>query len=312
MGRRDGSRCAWPGSASTWRCSAPPRCRRSASDTNVAAAAMVEARDRSAGVRRWRRHRTRPYAKRCRDRFPVIGVPAGVKMHSGVFAVTPRDAACSDRAVARWWISLRPMRLRCATSTKPRCAKDVSRRVTTANSAVPRVGGFLQHVKSSGREVEELVLAEIAESVAERVAGYRGALVLGPGSTLAAIKRRLGIEADAARVRRRCEGRHVGGRGCGCARTCNARRCKHGRRAQLHARPGLPDRTRQSAADAGRSAKRHAREHLGRRRAARNCCRSKADRCSSIAERRTSTRSCAASSRSSAATKTRCSIASGS
>ncbi len=176
--------------------------------------------------------------------------------------------------------------------------------------SVPRVGGFLQHVKTSGREVEELVLAEIAESIAERVAGHRGTLVLGPGSTLAAIK------TTSRRRSRRCsgstsccEGRHRDPR-CGCARTCSARRCRHRRRPQLHARPGLPDRPRQSAAHGRSVANRQAREHLGCRELARNCCRSKADRCSSTAERRTWMRSCADSSRSSAATKTRCFIAS--
>jgi predicted polyphosphate/ATP-dependent NAD kinase len=58
---------------------------------------------------------------------------------------------------------------------------------------VPRVGAYLQHVKSGGREVETLVLDEIAQTVHERLATHTGLVVLGPGSTLLAIKSRLGI-----------------------------------------------------------------------------------------------------------------------
>ncbi len=124
--------------------------------------------------------------------LPVIGVPAGVKMHSGVFAVTPQDVA---EIIAR----LLDGGLVAADIAEVRdIDEDALRegRVATryyAQLCVPRAGGYLQHAKSGGREVEELVLAEIAETVAERVADHRGAVLLGPGSTLAAVKHRLGI-----------------------------------------------------------------------------------------------------------------------
>ncbi len=126
--------------------------------------------------------------------IPVIGVPAGVKMHSAVFTVTPRDAGA---LVAR----LLDGDLVAAIAAEVRDIDEAALRegrVATryyGELSVPQVGGFLQHVKTSGREVEELVLTEIAESIAERVAGRRGTLVLGPGSTLAAVKTRLGVEA---------------------------------------------------------------------------------------------------------------------
>ena len=126
-------------------------------------------------------------------RIPVIGIPAGVKMHSGVFVVTPRDAAdvvillLDGGLVAADYAEVRDV-----DETALREGRVAARYF--GQLSVPRVGGFLQYVKSNGREIEELVLAEIAESVAERITGHAGTIVLGPGSTLAAIKRRLGIE----------------------------------------------------------------------------------------------------------------------
>ena len=125
--------------------------------------------------------------------IPVIGVPAGVKMHSGVFTVTPRDAGNLIALILDGGLVA-------ADTAEVRDVDEAALRegrVATryyGELAVARIGGFLQHVKTSGREVEDLVLAEIAESIAERAATHRGALVLGPGSTLAAVKRRLGLE----------------------------------------------------------------------------------------------------------------------
>ncbi len=125
--------------------------------------------------------------------LPVIGVPAGVKMHSGVFTVTPRDAgALVARLLDGDFVAAVTAEVRDIDETALREGRVATRYY--GELSVPRIGGFLQHVKTSGREVEELVLAEIAESIAERVAKHRGTLVLGPGSTLAAIKGRLGVD----------------------------------------------------------------------------------------------------------------------
>jgi len=125
--------------------------------------------------------------------LPVIGVPAGVKMHSGVFTVTPRDAAALVALILDGGlVAADTAEVRDVDEAALREGRVATRYYGALT--VARIGGFLQHVKTSGREVEELVLAEIAESIAERAVGHRGALVLGPGSTLAAVKRRLGVE----------------------------------------------------------------------------------------------------------------------
>ena len=125
--------------------------------------------------------------------LPVIGVPAGVKMHSGVFVVTPRDAAdLIARLLDGGWVAADVAEVRDIDEAALR-----EGRVATqfhGELSVLRVGGYLQHVKAGGREVEELVLAEIAEEIARRIAGRSATIVLGPGSTVAAVKKRLGIE----------------------------------------------------------------------------------------------------------------------
>lgn len=124
--------------------------------------------------------------------LPVIGIPAGVKMHSGVFAVTPQDAAdVIARLLDGGLVAADIAEVRDIDEAALRDGRVASRYY--AEMSVPRIGGYLQHVKSGGREVEALVLAEIAEAVADRVADHHGALLLGPGSTLAAVKHRLGI-----------------------------------------------------------------------------------------------------------------------
>jgi predicted polyphosphate/ATP-dependent NAD kinase len=114
-------------------------------------------------------------------------------MHSGVFAVTPRDASeVIALLLDGGLVAVDVAEVRDIDEAALRDGRVATRYY--GQLCVPRVGGHLQHVKASGREVEELVLAEIAEAVSERVAEHHGWLVLGPGSTVAAIKRRLGIE----------------------------------------------------------------------------------------------------------------------
>jgi predicted polyphosphate/ATP-dependent NAD kinase len=127
-------------------------------------------------------------------RLPVIGIPAGVKMHSGVFAVTPADVAALVRRLLRGeLVSARLAEVRDVDEAELREGRVMARYY--GELWVPGIGGYLQHVKSGGREVEALVLEEIAAGIAERLADERGCVILGPGSTVAAIKVRLGIEA---------------------------------------------------------------------------------------------------------------------
>ena len=119
-----------------------------------------------------------------------LGVPAGVKMHSGVFAVSPQAAAkvLGDllsghlvEAIEADVVDYLPAQ-RSATSIQVEHFGVLK---------VPQAGGFLQHTKEGGRESEPLVVEEICADILESLASARP-LVLGPGSTLLAIKQALG------------------------------------------------------------------------------------------------------------------------
>lgn len=123
--------------------------------------------------------------------LPVLGVPCGVKMHSGVFAATPE-------AAAELLLRLLDGGLVSAVSRDVRDLDEERLRAGEINTrfygelAVPEPGGYLQHTKSGGRENEALALEEIVAELRE-LAAQDGVYVLAPGSTLAAVKTALGL-----------------------------------------------------------------------------------------------------------------------
>jgi len=123
---------------------------------------------------------------------PVLGIPAGVKMHSGVFATTPEVAGeliarltegGLVQSVARQVRDLDESALR-AGALRPHYYGELK---------VPEPGGYLQHTKEQGRENESLAVEEIAVDVTERLQASGGTAVLGPGTTVARIKELLGM-----------------------------------------------------------------------------------------------------------------------
>ncbi len=123
--------------------------------------------------------------------FPVLGIPAGVKMHSGVFAVSPE--AAGDLLVQLAQAGL--------VDLWPREVRDIDEeafrqdRVKTrfyGEMLVPAEGRYLQQTKVAGRESVELVAAEIAAGIVEHMEPAVLYLI-GPGSTTAAIMEELGL-----------------------------------------------------------------------------------------------------------------------
>jgi len=120
---------------------------------------------------------------------PVLGIPAGVKMHSGVFATSPGSAAhVLALLIEGGLVAAHQAEVKDIDEEALRSGKVGS--VTYGELLVPSVGGYLQHVKSAGKEVEALVLLEIAAEVAEHFSASVP-LVLGPGSTCFAVKEEL-------------------------------------------------------------------------------------------------------------------------
>lgn len=126
------------------------------------------------------------------SKLPCLGVPAGVKMHSGVYAVSPESAADIVLAlVSGGLVELGEQEVRDIDEEAFRAG--IVRAKYFGELLVPSIGGFLQHVKSGGREQEELVLADIADHIIESM-DPETLYIMGPGSTTAAVTAALGLE----------------------------------------------------------------------------------------------------------------------
>lgn len=124
--------------------------------------------------------------------LPVLGVPAGVKMHSGVFAVTPRAAAeILQLLLSGELVLVDTADVRDIDEAALRAGRVQARHF--GELRVPSEGRYLQQVKCNGREVEALVLQEIAADVVERMQETGGTWIIGPGTTPAAVMEALGL-----------------------------------------------------------------------------------------------------------------------
>jgi predicted polyphosphate/ATP-dependent NAD kinase len=126
------------------------------------------------------------------DNFPVLGIPSGVKMHSGVYAVSPTAAGeLIKQLIDGGLVDIGLAEVRDIDEVAFRAGQVKTR--FYGELLVPAQGHFLQHVKSSGREVEALVLQDIAADIVE---GMRDncIYIIGPGTTTRAIMEELGLE----------------------------------------------------------------------------------------------------------------------
>ncbi|MDE0049048.1 MAG: ATP-NAD kinase family protein [Rhodospirillales bacterium] len=124
------------------------------------------------------------------DRVPVIGVPAGVKMHSAVYATSPRAAAdLALRALGR------------EIEARPREVMDIDEEAFRAGAVSARLYGYLpvpyapgltQNVKAGGVSGDREVLAGIAAEIAGRMEAGR-LYILGPGTTTRGVAQALGL-----------------------------------------------------------------------------------------------------------------------
>ncbi|TLZ71965.1 MAG: ATP-NAD kinase [Methanobacteriota archaeon] len=136
----------------------------------------------------------RDVAESARDRAPILGIPAGVKMYSAVFAVSPQAAAELTLAYLRG-------RLRIGSAEILDLDEDAYRRgewrialVGTAKTLVEPT--LVQAGKLQVAEVtEESTREELADHFRELFAAEPDTLFfLGPGSTIASIATVLGLE----------------------------------------------------------------------------------------------------------------------
>jgi predicted polyphosphate/ATP-dependent NAD kinase len=123
---------------------------------------------------------------------PVLGVPCGVKMHSGVFANSPSAAArVLQEMIDGSLVSVVEAEVRDIDEEAFR--KGVLRARHYGDMWVPEELRYIQQVKAGGKEVEALVLQEIAAHIVENMAPGVTYFV-GSGSTTAEINQALGLE----------------------------------------------------------------------------------------------------------------------
>jgi predicted polyphosphate/ATP-dependent NAD kinase len=100
--------------------------------------------------------------------IPVIGVPAGVKIHSGVFAVTAHAAGEVLAGLVNGSITeLHTEEVRDIDEDAFRDNRVASKYYGEMN--IPVAGEFMQHVKVGGIESDELVLNDISEWLESRL-----------------------------------------------------------------------------------------------------------------------------------------------
>lgn len=127
------------------------------------------------------------------DSIPVLGVPAGVKIHSGVYAITPLAAGELLAMLVRGeLVSLGGQEVRDLDEDAFRAGRVQAR--FYGEMSVPSEHRYLQHVKNGGsQEDEALVLDDIAAGFIEQMEPEVNYL-MGSGTTVAAIMQALGLD----------------------------------------------------------------------------------------------------------------------
>ncbi|MEE4246216.1 MAG: ATP-NAD kinase family protein [Kangiellaceae bacterium] len=122
---------------------------------------------------------------------PVLGIPAGCKIHSGVYAITPKAAGeLVNQLLAGEVVSL--------TEASVMDIDEVAFRDGTVRAkqfgqlAIPNALQYVQATKQGGKEVEAIVLDDIAADVIENMEPDV-TYVIGSGSTCAVIMQQLGL-----------------------------------------------------------------------------------------------------------------------
>lgn len=125
-------------------------------------------------------------------KVPVIGIPAGVKIHSGVFAVTPNAAGEVLAGLVDGRITdLRVEEVRDIDEEAFR--KNIVRAKHFGDMPVPVFGQYMQHTKIGGTESEALVLSDIADWLNEQMEEDICYFV-GSGKSTATLMENLGLE----------------------------------------------------------------------------------------------------------------------
>jgi predicted polyphosphate/ATP-dependent NAD kinase len=125
------------------------------------------------------------------DNFPVLGIPAGCKIHSGVYAVTPKAAGrVIELMVTKQLVTLTEADVMDIDESLFR--QGIVKAKRYGEMQVPSELRYIQAVKSGGKESDELVLQDIASYVIEQMDDEL--FIIGSGSTTAFLMDELGLK----------------------------------------------------------------------------------------------------------------------
>ena len=125
--------------------------------------------------------------------LPVLGVPAGCKIHSGVYAITPQAAGrVLAQVIQGKIVSLHQAEVMDIDEDLFRQGRVNARQF--GEMQVPVELRYIQAVKMGGKESDELVLSDIAAQVIDIMATYPDHyFVMGSGSTVDFVMQELGL-----------------------------------------------------------------------------------------------------------------------
>ena len=125
---------------------------------------------------------------------PVLGVPAGCKIHSGVYAITPTAAGrVVELMVTKQLVTLTEGDVMDIDESLFR--QGVVKAKRFGEMQIPSELRYVQAVKSGGKESDELVLHDISEDVIAQMSDYDESIfVIGSGSTTAFLMSELGLD----------------------------------------------------------------------------------------------------------------------
>lgn len=126
------------------------------------------------------------------DTVPVLGIPAGCKIHSGVYAITPKAAGrVVEMLVKGELVTLSDADVMDIDEVAFRQGTVKAKRY--GEMQVPSEVRYVQAVKNGGKETDELVLADIAAYVVSEMDADT-LYVMGSGSTVGAVMEEMGLE----------------------------------------------------------------------------------------------------------------------
>ncbi|PTB85468.1 ATP-NAD kinase [Pseudidiomarina aestuarii] len=125
------------------------------------------------------------------DDRPVLGIPAGVKIHSGVYAISPRAAGNVILDLLTGKLAS-VIHADVMDIDEEAFQRGTVRARRFGELLVPAELRYVQAVKMGGKESDELVLADIAAEVIERIDPDR-LTIMGSGSTVDFIMQELGL-----------------------------------------------------------------------------------------------------------------------